>query len=219
MTTYSQMIDDIKTIIRDSSTTTSNLITSYLRQVLDDIQNKVPFTEQLVEHEMTTGTASTVQLSAYNIRTYDIMNIRDEKGAQKVLSFIPNNIFDEAQVDQSTTDGYPQFVRIKDEYELSVWPYGSDATWKVKYFNRLSNFSATSQTFPLNYLAARAVVNGVVAEMFDWKDDDRATKYNSKYLRDTNALRAQYRSDYTEHRIQPGTTNYQNPDWNRIFGE
>jgi len=220
MSTYSNLIDDIASVVRDTTSATQSLIETYLKEVIEELQEDVRFPELLGELSITGGSSSSLEFSATTgLKTSNIIDIRDPNGSQRALTLLDNRLFDRIQVDQSSTSGYPEYYRIKDETSIHLYPYGSATTYEMKYYKSAADFTANSQTFPLSRVAYKAVRDGVVAEVLTYKDDDRDRIYQAKYNKGVGQLRKFHLNVDEDYRMQPGYGDLTNSDFERIFGD
>lgn len=218
MTSNSEIVDKVASIIRDTQSGTATLIQGYFRQVLDDLYKDVAFPELLSHLSKTIPTTQEVNFSATaGMNTYRIMDIRDPDGIGGQVQIVPNQFLDEIQIDQDSTSGHPKVAKIKNEKSLLVYPYGSSSVWEITYYkdpNNSTDFSAFSQTFPLSREAEMVLANGIIAEMLYYKDDDRAPRYEAKYEQGKRELRQRYDNPNGFHSMLPGNgLQISSADW------
>lgn len=218
MKRFSEIIDDICVIVRDETATTKSVIEDYLKAVLDDLQDSVDFTETSKVISKTVGGDSPVFFSVEGIKTNDIVTIKDTNGAVNKIRILPRHVYD--SIVPSTYDGSngrPTVASIDSDVSLSIYPTGRETEWEVRYNERVSGFSATSKEIGLPNDTINVIKNGVLSEVFDWKDDNRANKYFMKYERGKRSLRKKYLEKNV--RLRPEILgNLEHPGWNAIFG-
>jgi hypothetical protein len=212
----------VRTIARVSNDTTNNdLVTSYVNDVIKRLSEDVKVAELLATTSKAVGETDTVDFSVSDpyLNINSIIAIRDPNGIGGDVAIIDSEIFDRAQIDQTSTSGYPKCAIPLSSTKLKVYPYGSLTTWEISYHKDHFDFTADSQTMTMPDTAFKTVCDGVIAELLAYKDDDRVSYYEAKYADGVNRLKRARISDNRDLRMQPGTPNMTNADWERIFGD
>lgn len=195
----------VQTIVRDTSSTCTTVVNDYLDDVYKYMTAVLKFPELLSSCSHGTGTGSFVDFSVIDssLTVYNIVSIRDPNGLGRTLLDVSAQAINRAVTNQSSTTGYPEVYWPKNDHALNVWPYGSNTTWEVYYTKGVTDFSADSLSIEIPPEASQVIINGVIAKVFQWKDDDRSTAYQRDFEKGMKMLRQNMYNPFEDNRMRP----------------